>query len=117
MHPIFEFIGEMFRGPTFDIEEQSRRCLRLRYGRTRMVFDQDFLMVMRDGSAVAAFASISSVEISRSRSSDRPERWVVRLILHEGRTVFVGSVLEDVQASIVAARIATITGHGVTFES
>lgn len=75
------------------------------------LFDRRSQTLTRTGSAVTPYSAVKAIIISGRR--DDHEEWSVSLELGFFRSVFVGAAREQVDASIVAAHIATLMGKQV----
>jgi hypothetical protein len=84
--------------------------LELRTGRGHFVFDGRRRLVSRDGRTVLRFDQLESVDLIADKDSGGLMEWKIDLYVSFFRRIRVGSSLDDAQASIVGARIITITG-------
>jgi hypothetical protein len=74
-----------------------------------LVVDRRRGALMRDGRVLAGLARIRAVEIVHLRADDeRPESWRVDLDIGASTDISLGSTKIDVEASIAAARLATL---------
>ncbi|MGM9483378.1 hypothetical protein ACS5PN_19430 [Roseateles sp. NT4] len=78
-----------------------------------VLLDQRLRLVLREGRVVGSFDKVLSVDVERSIDEDRPDEWTVLLRISEGVNVYLGSTKIDVDASIAAAKIATLVGAQV----
>ena len=74
-----------------------------------LVFDRRRQVVLRQGRAIARLADIRTVDVQHvSGDDDGPEHWRVSLGTGVFSDVEIGATRVDVEASIAAARIATL---------
>ena len=93
-----------------DIDHSSATRLELRCGGTKTIFDRDSKCVLQNSKHVGNFDLIERVEMHQPRSQEGPENWFITLQLQGRRQIEVGSITDKTDASLVGARIATITG-------
>lgn len=96
-----------------EILEQSDTQLVLASGRREIVVNKRFGTVKSGQRVLARFADIRAIEIQRRRDDDGPDTWSVSLALSWWSSVHVGRTEDATEASIVAARLSTITGKKV----
>ena len=96
-----------------DIEHASANRVELRCGATKTVFDKETARVLQNSSLVGMFGAIHRIELHQPRNQGGPANWYVTLQLHGRRQIEVGKVTDQTDASLVGARIATITGRPV----
>ena len=75
-----------------------------------MTFDRRRKSVLRGGCVLARYAEIKSVDVRHMRDDESPEYWKVSLSTGLFSGVEIGTTRNDVEASIAAARVATIAG-------
>jgi hypothetical protein len=95
-------------------DELSPHRTEVRIGSTRLVLDTRSRLITQHGTAFLRFEQIRSIDVvHQRRDNDGPEQWRVRLRtgLLFYRTLLVTT--DDADASILAARLATITGKRV----
>jgi hypothetical protein len=83
-------------------------------GNTSFVLDTRSSLITRNGSEFVRFERIRTIDVTHAREDeDSPERWRVQLNtgLLSSKTVLVTT--DDADASIVGARLSTITGKRV----
>jgi hypothetical protein len=90
------------------LEDQQDRLIVL-VNRRRIVADRATKSVKAGERLLAPFKAIMSIEIRFSQQSDEPETWVVSLCLLRGRKVEVWRTRDDLEASLLAAKLSTIT--------
>jgi len=82
-------------------------------GRREVVADKVLQQVRSSGRLLAPFKAITAIEVAYSRKGDDYETWEVALRLLRNRRVSVGRLADDADASILAAKLSTITGAQV----
>lgn len=112
-----EFVRELFTElagpPDMAVVDHTDQRLVIRSGHVEFVVDRNVGTVARAGREVARIDAIRSIDIARIKDDDGPERWTVSLYLLWFSRVRIGSTTDDVDASIVAAHLSTITGKKV----
>jgi hypothetical protein len=98
---------------SLEVESESASTLTLRQGRVLTRFDRLSRAVTQRGRVVATFGSTQSVRVREHPTADGPIVWSVTLQLAGTRMVEVGRAADQAAASLVAVRIATITGTRV----
>ena len=96
-----------------DIEDGSPERLELRYGRTRTVFDKRSARVHQDGKLAGVFAAVDRIELHQPMNQDGPANWFITVQLQGRRQIELGKVTDKTDASLIGARIATITSRPV----
>lgn len=104
------------RTPTgpIDFIERSQHRTELRVANTVYVVDTKSGVITRNGREFVQFDQIQTVDVTHMREDpDSPERWRVRLNtgLLSSKTLLVTT--DDADASILAARLSTLTGKRV----
>src|SRR3989338_4888758 len=90
--------------------EQSDARLILRSNFTHVVVDRSQCIVAVGSRTKVKFEAIKSIDIVHRRAtSDWPDLWTIRLNVSWHSSPVVGQTTEAVDASIAAARIATLT--------
>jgi hypothetical protein len=103
-------------GPGFDDADPSVRVLdewrtEFNWRGPPLTFDRRLKMVLRGGRVLVKSADITSVDIEHIHWDDeRPEYWKVSLGTGAFFGVAIGTTRNDVEASIAAARVATVAG-------
>ena len=95
------------------IEAQSPNRLVLNANSRLIAADGIARMISAHGRSIASFDAIDSIGIRRFTNGKRREWWVVSLCLVGQRTVRIGRTMDDVQASLAAAALSTVTGKRV----
>jgi hypothetical protein len=93
--------------------DHTDKRLVIRSGTVELVVDRQVGTVARAGRKVASIEAIRSIDIARSDEEDGPERWSVSLYISWFSRVHIGDTYDDVNASIIAAHLSTITGKKV----
>ena len=94
------------------LEDQQDRLIVL-LNRRRIVADRSTQSIKAGERLLAPFKAITSIEIRFSQKNDEPETWVVSLCLLRGTKVEVWRTRDDLEASLLAAKLSTITGNEV----
>jgi hypothetical protein len=114
---VLEFLGEAKRVllPTYNIEivDQDGASLVLRSMGREVVVNKRHQTVKSEDKVLARFDAIQAIEIARERSDDSPDTWKVSLYISWFSRVQIGRTSEATEASIVGARLSTITGKKV----
>jgi hypothetical protein len=113
---LIDWLREFWRGlePGSDFAEPSVRILdewrtEFHWRGLPLTFDRRRKLVLCGGRVLARYADIKSVDVEhRCRDDERPEYWKVSLSTGMFSGVQIGTTRNDVEASIAAARIATI---------
>jgi hypothetical protein len=100
-----------FGARSISVESESPSRLVLRCGGLETVFDRTEGKVTQNGKLAAVLALVEEVQLHRPRGQEGAQNWFVTVLVKGHRSVEVGQVTEDAQASIIGARIATITGR------
>ena len=100
------------RAQNLEVESQSESVLSVQDGRVLTVFDRSARTVRQSGRLVTGFGAIQQVLV-HEQSRSFPIAWAVSLQLAGPSRVLVGTSTDSAAASIVAARIANITGATV----
>jgi hypothetical protein len=94
------------------LEDSASRLVALT-NKGQVVVDKATNTVKLSGRLVAPLKAVESVEIQRSHNGDGPELWLVSLRVLRGRSVEIARLLDDTEASILGAKLSTITGKQV----
>ncbi len=98
---------------SIEMIEQGEHRLVIRSNGAQLVADRRRRAFTRSERVVARFDDIESIDVKHRSNDDGPSTWTVSLHMSWFSRVHVGSTSDDAEASIVAARIATITGKKV----
>jgi hypothetical protein len=103
----------LWYGDSLDILEDAPRRLVLKSARGRFTFDQARRAVLRRDRTLARFDEIRSIDLQTRTVDSDMYFWSLWLARERCSRIYIGRTIDDVQASIVAARIATLTGKPV----
>lgn len=106
-------LRRLFGERAISVESESSLVLSLRYGSVRTVFDRSTGQVLQNGKLVALLASVERIELHKPMNQEGRANWFVTVRLSGARTVEVGQTTETTDASIIGARISTVTGRPV----
>ena len=95
------------------IEAHSPDRLVLNANSRPIVADKPSRMISAYGRPIARFEVIDAIDVRHFTNGKRFEWWVVSLHLLGQHTIRIGSTVDDVQASLVAAALSTVTGKRV----
>ena len=115
---IFDLLSP-FLGPFFisfskiEIENESRDHLVLNVNSRRIIFNKRSQTVSSSGQVLTSFRTIASIDIDRCVDEDDGVYYAVCLRQAGRRSIEIGRTKDEVQASIAAAHISTITGKEV----
>lgn len=82
-------------------------------GRRELVADKVTQQIRSGSRVLAPFKSITAIELAYTRRGDDQETWEVALHLLRNRRLSIARLADDTDASILAARLSTITGARV----
>jgi hypothetical protein len=94
------------------VSEESDRFVAF-IGRREVLADRVSQQVRTGGRLAAPFKAITAIEVAYTRNGDDQETWEVALRLLRNRRVSIGRLADDTDASILAAKLSTITGAQV----
>ena len=100
-----------------DIEQVSATRLELRCGATKTIFDKESTRIHQNSKLVGMFGAVDRIELHQPRNPEGPENWFITLQLQGRRQIEVGKVTDKTDASLVGARIATVTGRPVVVKA
>jgi len=75
----------------------------------KIVVDKTANTVELSGRLVAPIKAVTSIEIQHSQDGHGPEIWKVSLCLLRGRRVELAHLVDETEASILGAKLATLT--------
>jgi hypothetical protein len=112
-----EFFGEAKRAllPNYRIEIVDQDDIRLvlnSMGR-EIVVNGRYRTVKSGEKVLARFDAIQSIEVARQTSDDGTDTWKVSLYISWLSRVHIGRTSDAAEASIVGARLSTITGKKI----
>lgn len=99
------------------VEHDSPVRLELRYGGLRTVFDRTAEKITQNGALVAMLPLVEGIELHKPNSQEGTQNWFVTVHVRGHRHVEVGQVTDETDASVIGARIASVTGRQVTVNS
>ena len=99
-------------GPIEILEERPERLV-LRVGRRQIVVDRASRTIRSGGRLLAPFGAIETIEVERRQHGDDGEIFRVRLRLLRDRFVVIGQSFDDLDVSLVAAKLSTLTDKRV----
>jgi hypothetical protein len=103
-----------FSNQNIEISERDRDVLVLRSGSQTVVVNRPKSEVAIGNSSKLKFDSIKSIDIVfRKATSDWPDLWTIRLNVSWLSSPVIGQTTDATDASIAAARIATLTAKKV----
>jgi hypothetical protein len=80
----------------------------------KLVVDRKNATIARSGRVLARFADIQSIDLARLDGGvDYPTTWRINLFLSQSFRVRVGASTDELEASVAAAHLSTITGRKV----
>ena len=97
-----------------EIEEESASRVTLRSDGLSTVFDRVASQLIQNGKLIAAFDRIDRLTLHQEHDTDGPGNWVIALQLLDDRNLQIGTVTDETDASIIAARVAGIVGRPVS---
>lgn len=102
----------MFKARIQILEHNVDRLV-LRSGFFTLTIDRQYGTVVRSGRVLARFDEIRSIAIREQAWSDSATTWTVALDLARTGRLHVGTSTDDIEASVAAAHLSTITGKAV----
>jgi len=78
-----------------------------------LVFNAARAAIMRGARVVAPFAGVSHVELLERRAQYKHRHWTLSVRLINGRRIVLGREINDVEADLAAAHVATALGKPV----
>lgn len=96
-----------------EVINQNKKQLVLQRGSVQILFDAERRGVYMQRRCVTAFDKIQAVEVRPTADEDDLDIWLLRLRLGWFSSIEIGNAAEEVDASIIAAQISTITGAPV----
>jgi hypothetical protein len=114
LRKFFSAVEEIFdMTESIEMTEQGDKRLVITSSGRQLVADNARRAFTSSGNVVARFDAIQSIDVKRTESENGPTVWTVSLYLSWFSRVHVGRTTDDAEASIVAARLSTITGKKV----
>ena len=103
---------------SLEIIQQDDNQLILKNNSRQFIVSKRYRTVKSGTRVLARFDAIETIDVAHLYGDDEPEYWSVRLnVKGSFLPVIIGHTLNDVDASIVAARISTFTGKKVRVRS
>lgn len=103
---------------SLEIVQQDDDQLILKNNSRQFIVSKRYRTVKSGTRVLARFDAIETIDVAHLYDDDEPEYWSVRLnVKGSFLPVIIGHTLNDVDASIVAARISTLTGKKVRVRS
>ncbi|WP_144290013.1 hypothetical protein [Ideonella sp. A 288] len=93
-----------------EIVEDRHDRFELKTRRGHFVFDGRRRVVSRNGRTLLRFEQVKSIDVIADKDTGGFSEWKIDLYVNFLRRIRVGTTLDDAQASMVGARIITITG-------
>jgi hypothetical protein len=110
-------LGELLRSGmgyrSILIEDDTPGRLTLVSGSMRTTFDRTTNQIRQNDKIVAMLPLVTQVELSLPLNQDGPPNWFITVLVQGARQVHVGQEFDQTSASIVGARISTVTGKPV----
>jgi hypothetical protein len=103
----------LWYGDALDIIEDTPQRLVVKSARGRFTFDQARRAVLKKDRLLARFDEIEQIELETVTIDSNKQHWSLRLGRERRSSIYIGRTIDDVQASIVAAHIGTVTGKPV----
>jgi hypothetical protein len=110
---IGRIVRKAFGHRFLEIYEDLPNRVTLRYGRTTTSFDRTTSKVEQNGKLIAMIGLVERIQLHQPLNQDGPPNWYVTVHIAGHRQVEVGQVTDELQASIVGARISKITDRPV----
>lgn len=103
-------LGRPLVEPFLEVTESSEARLVLESTYGTFVFDRLARVVLKDGAPVIDFDAVQSVEISAMPGREESRSWALVLYVSFFKRFTVGRTADDGDASVIAARIASVLG-------
>lgn len=110
---LFAFTRWLFGARAVVVEREAPDGLVLRYGGLRTHFDKASSQILQNGKLVGVLSSVERIELHKPSNQEGTVNWFVTVHLTAARQVEVGQVTDNTDASLIGARIATVTGRPV----
>jgi hypothetical protein len=104
----------LWLGDSLEILEDAPDHLIVKSARGRFTFDQTRRAVLRKDRVLVSFDDIKSIDLKTVQIDSNNYHWSLWLGRDRRARIYLGRTIDDVQASIVAAHIARVTGKSVT---
>lgn len=103
-------LGRPLVEPFVEIVESGETQLVIHSSHGEFVFDREQRQVLRNGTPVADFASVQSVDISSLPGREDARSWALSLYVSFFQRVTIGRTVDDGEASVIAAKVAGVLG-------
>jgi len=103
----------LWYGDSLEILEDAPERLVVKSARGVFSFDRLRRAVLRKDRILVRFEEIDSIDLQTAPLRGNNTHWSVWLVSERGSRLYIGRTIDDVQASIVAAHIAKVTGKPV----
>lgn len=111
---LWRLLAEAGQPPTVAISELSLHRTELQIGPHSLVLDTRSKLITKNGARYLRFDEVRSVDLVYLRPNEhRPERWKVKLRTSRLWASTLLTTTDDADASILAARLSTLTGRRV----
>jgi hypothetical protein len=102
--------GSFFGYPRpLEVLEDSPKRLVAEAGRGELIVDKGKNSIQLRGRVVAPIRAVTAIEVRQCQNGDGPEVWKLSLVLLRERKVEVARLFDDTEASILGAKLATLT--------
>ena len=117
---MLQSIGRAFRIATghrfIEVVEESATVLVLRALGCSTRVDTETSSVSQNGKHVAALSTINDIYLSQPINYDGPPNWRITLRSQGSMTIEVGYITDGSDASLLAAKLANVTGKPVNLK-
>ena len=111
LSPLAEIVlGHALVEPFLEITKANDEHIVVASSYGEFTFDLENGVVLRDGGVVAGFNAVQSVDISSFPGGRGSRSWSVSLYLSPFNRITIGRAYDDVDTSVVAARISAALG-------
>lgn len=93
-----------------DISEDLPHRLTVRYGKKFTTFDKKTARIEQNGKLIAMIDGIERIELYQILDSEKLPNWYIDLQVESKKTIAVGQITDELDASIMAARISRLIG-------
>jgi hypothetical protein len=106
-------LREAFGYRFMEVIEDSPTHVTIRSGRITTTFDRLATKIVQNGRLVGMMDLIENVVLHQPLNQEGPPNWYITVHIAGRRQVEIGQVTDEIDASIVGARISKITGRPV----
>lgn len=97
-----------------DVAQSDEYQLVLHYGVECTRLEKNSGLVLKNGKVLARLTRIQAVNLQWLHDGDEtPSGWLISLEMHEQNPVVLGQISDELDASMLAARVATFCGKPV----